>query len=65
MHPWADWSDWHQVYMLIFGQNRGQETTKITLLTVSGDHLKRALHKINIWLSKNVGSAEHTKALRM
>ena len=28
-------------------------------------NLKRALYLLNQWLSKNVGSAEHTKALKM
>ena len=28
-------------------------------------NLKRALGILNMWISKNVGSAEHTKAIKM
>ena len=65
MHAWADWTDWHQVYLHIFGQNKGPHVTTIDLQKNSPDHLKKALNKINVWLCKNVGSAEHTKALKM
>jgi hypothetical protein len=49
MHAWCDWGEWHQVYQLIF-ENK---------------NYKKALHLLNRWLSKNVGSADHTKALKM
>ena len=58
MHAWCDWGEWHQVFNLIFGKNQGQ-------INENSESLKRALHILNRWLSKNVGGADHTKALKM
>lgn len=69
MHAWSDWTEWHQVYQLIYGSGDPQ------LLLESHDHdlaseapkasLARALTLISRWLRKNVGANEHTKALKM
>ena len=71
MHAWSDWGDWHHVYQLIFGfeSNPTLFGEKIDLIEIHKGkpqtNLKRALFIINTWLSKNVGNAEHIKAIKM
>lgn len=73
LQPWPDWSDWLHVFQLLIGNtdpNSLENRIETNLLEmqnpekVSGN-LKRALHIINSWLTKNVGSGEHIKALKM
>ena len=72
MHAWADWSDWVNLFQFLFGNSDPHELSnhsKINLFSIGQENvegnLKRAIHILNIWISKNVGSAEHTKAIKM
>lgn len=71
MHAWSDWGDWHHVYQLIFGHHTDPNSIgdKVNLMKIHKDMLqanfKKALCIINQWLSKNVGNADHIKAIKM
>jgi len=68
-HAWADWTEWHQVYELIFASQDPDSlfaSNDLNLQKINNkNNMQQALLIITKWLRKNVGASEHSRALKM
>mmetsp|Transcript_17866 Transcript_17866/g.30346 ORF Transcript_17866/g.30346 Transcript_17866/m.30346 type:complete len:137 (+) Transcript_17866:56-466(+) len=79
LFPWVDWDEWHFLYQLIFPPSASPhelfQSSSIDLRKLYGSRfedaqimcqqLSQALLILNGWFRKNVGGADHMKALKM